>query len=264
MVNKLGTVSAFAIGVLATGAILAGNARADVFNTTLASPNGLAATDWSGGNPSWYNGGGPNPQGGWTTNTQNGIEVGLRAKYRGGPEINTPSDDYVVLPGSGPNPAYALWNYEFSIDLRPGGTGNLLLRDIVAWLTVTVRDSTNTIIATGTVNPATHWGDSAGFGSTGPTLANKNTAAATRGDWSLQNSQNLGFGDSPLAGIAGYNFNPNAAYTYDFSLRVGAGDTRSLVSTDMEVVVTPEPTSIILLASVMIGVLVLIRRRQTI
>src|SRR4051794_29044762 len=106
--------SAFSIGAVATAMMLAGSARADVFDTTLASPDTNAAN--TGNNQSWYNGTG-NPQGGWTVGTGNGIEVGLRAKYRGvNAVIDRPTDDYYVLPGSGANPALALWNYEFSID----------------------------------------------------------------------------------------------------------------------------------------------------
>jgi hypothetical protein len=168
--------SSLTIGAIATSILLAGNARADLFDTTLASPNTNPATgspntgSGNGANPSWYNGAG-NPQGGWTVDNSNGIEVALRAKYRNvDGVIDTSTDDYSVTAGAcltapcttnGPHPTYALWNYEFSIDLQPNGVGSLTLADITATLTVT--DVTTG--ATGTINPLTHWADDTGFGS---------------------------------------------------------------------------------------------------
>jgi len=242
--------------------MLAGSARADVFDTTLASPNANAATGnpntgtGSGNNPSWYNGSG-NPQGGWTVGTDNGIEVGLRAKYRGvDAVIHSTTDDYDVLPGSG---ALALWNYEFSIDLQPNGRGSLTLADIAAntILTVTDLDTGDTA----TIKPLTYWNDSTGFGSggaAGVTSTGKDKPA-TATDWGIQNSENLGFGDSPLAGL----FNPNAAHTYEFDLAVKDVTGTTLASTDMEVHVTPEPTSIILFGTMLLAVFVVTRRRRT-
>jgi hypothetical protein len=282
MKNRLRTLfgSTFAIGTVATGLLLTGNARADLFDTTLASPNTNAATGFpntgnnSGNNPSWYNGSG-NPQGGWTvaTDPTSGIEVGLRAKYRNvNAVIDTPTDDYTVSAGgciaapcSGtPKPAYALWNYEFSIDLRPNGVGSLTLLDIATntTLTVTERDANNNVIATATVNPLTKWGDDTGFGSgpggaSGITSTGKHSPEITS-DWGVQNSENLGFGDSPLAG-----FNPSAAYTYEFALTVINNSGTVLGSTDMEVQVTPEPSAVILLGTLLLAIFVFGRRKAT-
>ena len=275
--------STFAIGAVSTSLLLAGNARADLFDTTLASPDNNAATGFpntgnnSGNNPSWYNGTG-NPQGGWTvaTDPTSGIEVGLRAKYRNvNAVIDTPNDDYVVSPGqcildptckgTSTNPALGLWNYEFSIDLRPNGVGSLTLLDIATntTLTVTERDANNNVIATATVNPLTHWGDDSGFGSglggaSGITSTGKHSPETTS-DWGAQNSENLGFGDSPLAGV----FNPSAAYTYEFALTVINNSGTNLGSTDMEVQVTPEPSAVILLGTLLLAIFVFGRRKAT-
>jgi hypothetical protein len=283
MKNHLRTLfrSTFAIGAVASSLLLVGNARADLFDTTLASPNTNGATGFpntgnnSGDNPSWYNGAG-NPQGGWTVSTDptSGIEVGLRAKYRNvNAVIDTPTDDYTVsagqctlnptCKGTSTNPALALWNYEFSIDLRPGGVGNLTLSDITATLTVTERDANNNVIATATVNPLTHWVDDSGFGSglggaSGITSTGKD-GHANANDWGAQNSENLGFGDSPLAGA----FNPSAAYTYEFALTVIDASGRTLGSTDMEVQVTPEPSAVILLGTLLLAIFVFGRRKAT-
>src|SRR5580693_6572322 len=88
--------SALSCSALALGVMCAGNARADVisYDKSLASPDttGSGAT-----NLSWYNGSGNSgAQGGWTISTNDGIEVGLRAKLRQGSEIDSPgSNNYV-------------------------------------------------------------------------------------------------------------------------------------------------------------------------
>jgi hypothetical protein len=214
-----------ALGIAVT-VVFAANSKADLFDTTLASPDTNAATGSSGNNPSWFNGSG-NPQGGWTVSTTGGIEVGLRTKYRNvNGIIDSSTDDYSVTAGgcislpcsSTPHPTWALWNYEFSIDLQPNGIGSLTLAGIAANTTLTVTDVTTG--ATGTINPLTHWGDDTGFGS-GPGGAGGVTSTGKHvpevgADWAVQNSQNLGFGDSPLVGF----FNPNASDEYDFTLTV--------------------------------------------
>src|SRR5579862_6463138 len=77
--------------------------------------------------PGWYDGSG-NPNGGFTIVDDNGIELGLRAKYRQNPNvIDTPNNVYSVVLGAetaatsgGPsNPSDAAWNYEFSVNLNP-------------------------------------------------------------------------------------------------------------------------------------------------
>ncbi len=260
------------IGAVAATLMLAGIARADVFtfDATLASPDTNAATGSptsgsnNGNNPSWYNGT-ANPQGGWTVSNGNGIEIGLRAKYRNvNGIIQTPNDDYSVLSGAcvtaacdggTPRPTYALWNYEFSIDLQPNGVGSLTLADIAMNTVLTVSDSEGDSVS---VNPLTHWGDDTGFGSGGPngvTSSGKNSPENSA-DWSVQNSENLGFSDSPLAGF----FNPNKNDTYSFVLQVINNSGTVLATDDMEVDATPEPEAIILLATVLIGILGLRRR----
>jgi len=257
----------FTTGAVAAGLLLTGIARADVmtFDTTLASPDTNAATGFpntgnnNGNNPSWYNGSG-NPQGGWTVSTGSGIEIGLRAKYRGvNAVIDTPNDDYYVLAGAvAGHPTYGLWNYEFSIDLQPFGVGTLTLADIATNTILTVTDSEG---HTASINPLTHWGDDTGFGSgpggaTGLTSTGKHSAE-TAGDWGVQNSENLGFGDSPLAGI----FNPNAGDTYTFDLSVINNSGVTLASDEMEVFVTPEPSAVILFGTLITMVLLFGRRK---
>jgi hypothetical protein len=80
----------------------------------------------------------------------------------------------------------------------------------------------------------------------------------TAGDWGVQNSENLGFGDSPLVGL----FNPNSSDEYDFVLTVSDRAGSPLASTDMEVQATPEPSAVILLGTLCLGIFVLARRRR--
>lgn len=68
-----------------------------------------------------------NANGGFTVNTNYGIEVGLRAKYRSnGNIINSPDNNYSVVTGAqtdttsggnGANANRAAWSYEFSVDV---------------------------------------------------------------------------------------------------------------------------------------------------
>ncbi len=192
----------------------------------------------------------------------NGIEVGLRAKYRSvNAVIDTPNDVYMVAPGyqsgtSGP----AKWNYEFSIDLRPNGIGGLTIADISNNTTLTVTDvttgATNTILLSALAT------DDFGFGTTngntGPDRINESNLAAFSAGWGAQNSENATFGNWPL----GPGFNPNAADTYLFEINVIDNAGALLATNDMEVVVTPEPSAIILLATMILGTFIVVRRRR--
>ena len=253
--------------------MLPGSARADIvsFDTTLASPNTTAPTNAdnsSTNNSSWYDGTG-NPQGGWTvdTNSANGIEIGLRAKYRQVDSvINTPNDVYVVSPGLQSGTTDAAWNYEFSIDLRPNGVGALTLANI-SKSTLTVTDlttgATNTVLLSALAGDDTGFGGGPG-GASGTTGPDRVSEASDPTDfaagWGAQNSENATFGNWPLAGLQG--FNPNAADTYEFTLDVRNIDNAVIASDTMEVQVTPEPSSVILLATMILGAFVLARRRR--
>jgi hypothetical protein len=196
--------------------------------------------------PGWYNGSG-NPNGGFTVVTDNGIEIGLRAKYRNNPSvINTPNTIYTVVPGaqtnvtSGGNGAAAnraAWNYEFSINLRPGGVGSLTLGDIDDNSTLKVTDLTTG--ANFTVNPLKHWPDNSSFGTV------KNDPQILT-DWGTQNSENPVFGDFPLnpSTVPGYTFDMNAQHNYQFDLSIFAdGASVPLASDSIEVDVVPLPSA---------------------
>jgi len=286
-------------------------ANAEVLNysydTTLASPDVNTSPTSSGGtandNLSWYNGSGnATVQGGWTvaTGQTSGIEIGLRAKYRQGDVIDTPTNVYQVPYGLQPSTIRANWNYEFSIDLQPGGpvSGGLTLQNVTAALTIT--DLTTGATATG--NPMTYWADNTYFGGLGIPLTStgaheadfkdtahggtKNSnqvAGLLTGDYGFQNSENPTFGDFPLtalygasSGTQGEIFNPNAGDTYQFTLAVYQDavdgtlntaaqntDARLLASNSINVeVVTPEPSTWALLAGASLALLIAHRRRK--
>jgi hypothetical protein len=236
-----------AIALLAAGAAHA----ATTFDTTLASPDSSPATTNST-NPSWYNGSG-NPQGAFTVTNDSGIELGLRAKLRCSPSLyNSATNTYVFATGTASG--VALWNYEFSIDLNPGGAGTLTLADLVAASLTITDNGTGTSV---TVNPLTKWVDDTGFGSVPGLTGAAKHIPETSADWGAQNSENLAFSDSPLSG----DFNPwNAdSYTFVLSVTLPGG---TVVSDSMVVDTVPEPASMGLLGAGCVGLLGL-RRKWT-
>jgi hypothetical protein len=259
--------SALSYGALAVCIMCAGTAKADIlsYDQTLASPDTTAAAS---NNLSWYNGSGNSGvQGGWTVDTNNGIELGLRAQLREvNSVINTPTNDYVVPVGGcttspcdtgsgGSQPSLALWNYEFSIDLDPNGAANpspLNIEDIAPYTFLTITDLTTS--TSGTVNlldclGTCLAGDNSGFGTpgglTGTNRINESlaTLAAFAAGYGAQNSENPGFGNDPLLG-----FNPNSTDAYQIQLTVA--DSGGTLATDViDINPVPEPSAIILLST---------------
>ena len=183
------------LGLAAALLITGGSAHAAItFNQLLASPNALPADPGlsnSSTNSSWFNGSG-NPQGGWVVDTDaaSGIELGLRAKQRGAVPIYWTSGNQYTAP-TGTNTGAAIWNYEFSIDVNPGGQGTNSLGGLLAAgdvFSLTITDSEGD---TGSVNPLTHWGDDSGYGhAPGVTMTSKGKPEVPT-DWVAQNSENL-------------------------------------------------------------------------
>lgn len=188
--------------------------------SSAALADGLAFDSALGG-PGWYNGTG-NPNGGFTVSTQNGVEIGLRAKGRQLPGvIDSPNNVYNVLAGSQVgNPARAWWNYEWSINLRPGNAGSMVLTDVFPYSTLTVQDLTAGVSNTVSFP---YWGDNSTFGPSGKQDAGPGNgfgATLYPVNWGAQNSENPVFGDFPPALVPGYTFDMNAAHYYRFTLDV--------------------------------------------
>lgn len=187
--------------------------------------------------PGWYNGTSPNPNGGFTVDTEsNGIEVGLRAKLRQNPNVINSSTNVYQVP-AGPEtsaPTRAAWNYEFSINLGKSGYTLADIQDS----TLTIQDITTNGTAQ-TVNLLTYWSDNTGYnGST-------TDAKAQLTDIGAQNSENpafVGTSGFPLQGT----YNEFAPDTYRFTLLVkNDNNNDAVLATDsIDVTVAPLPSSL--------------------
>jgi len=165
------------------------------------------------------------------------LELGLSAITRFQGPITPVGNTYAYVPGPGgpPNvdPNDATWDFVFSVN-----TG-----------TAALNTYTYNLIITDTTTGATTSGDPSS-----PLLGN---ATPTDGSHGFQNAENLGFSflRTPLA------FNPNALDSYTIELTATSGTT--VVTDTINVVPTPEPSSLILLGSGLMGVAgKFIRRRR--
>jgi len=220
MTRKVSFLAAVAASVVLVGA----SAQAD----TLSSPG-------------WINGTG-NPQDNFTVTTNNGIELGLRAKYRHNPATIAPSGTtYTVVPGletnetSGGNgtSTRGAWNYEYSINLNPTNqaSGYDTLADIFANLTVT--DPNGNVSAPIDILNLPYTGDNTGFGPGGQ----HDPALLT--DWLAQNSENPSFGNFPFI----YNANTTGLYTFKLDVGLKGGSVLASDSIQVNVAAAPLPSA---------------------
>ncbi|MFT6887849.1 MAG: hypothetical protein ACJAWZ_004081 [Paracoccaceae bacterium] len=205
-----------------------------------------------------------NDNGGFTGQTANNIEVGLRGKQRYPSPANifnydgdhTYRFDPTVL--TGPTNR-SIFNFEFSINVDQNGTSGAVLSDFSYGISV---DTNPGILATfTTVDPfATPlWFDHAlGTNATanggGYEPTDNTDLTANMSSYSVaQQSANLGFG---------WSGDPDAHGTYDFRLQVFSLGTSDVLSESfIQVVVTPVPAALPLLASAF-GLIALVKRRR--
>ena len=239
--------------VLAAGVVGVAIASTAQANTFFDSP--LAA-------PGVYTGSG-NPNTNFTGTLQDGIEIGLGVQYRvTGPQVqpeNNNSNVYHVNTGlyTTPGDAHctnicALWNVEFSINLRADGAdqSSRVLSGGSATLNIQNVGNGNSLLLPISLLDNDRWGG-AGAGSKNPSDPSN--------DWGLQNSENLAFFGLPLG------FDPLADDTYIFTLTLLNGSTP--FSSAQAIVVagngaaTPIPAALPLFAGGL-GVFGLIARRR--
>ncbi len=229
---------------------IAGFAAAAVLlqgQTALADPVGTL-----GSPPGWYNGSGI-PSDSFTiadgTGDAEGVELGLRARVRNGGAPAPEGNVYTFSTGTDPS-GFALWNYDFSIYL---GGRTFGAQGVTASLSVTDVGTSTTV----SVDPTTHWLDDAYYdGVVHPTNSGHDALTDASG---AQNSENLSFADSPLAG-----FNPWYGDTYIFTLTVTVPGDGAIVMDTITVNTVPEPATLSVLLLGLAGTAAVRRRRNAV
>jgi hypothetical protein len=185
-------------------------------------------TDLTG--PGYYNGTGA-VNGGFTVDTEGGVEAGLRASIRGGGGGPvTPIGNVYDVP-TGLKGGDALWNFDYSVN--PGDlTGTYAVLSVIN-------------VATNQTATFTDLGATGAFGD----ATNKN---------GYQNSENLEF--SFLGGPLG--FNANAIDTYDIILTVFSSANTELASVSIDVAAVPEVSTWAMMLLGFCGLGFLAYRRQ--
>jgi hypothetical protein len=216
---------------------------------TVASSSAICAETYGSLNvpPGVYFGAG-NPNGNFNIDTENGLELGLRAKNRTpvGPVLIDGSTGVYSVPAgfctSGCGSPKAKWNYEFSIHTTGGPTGPTLA-NYVFRLGVDHDPSAATNFTF--IDPLSYWGDN-----------------SLDGAFGAQNSQNISFGGA--TGLPGGSISANETGLFDFILLAYAINDLTFANALAQVDITvqvPEPGSFALFGLGLAGLAALGRRK---
>jgi hypothetical protein len=182
--------------------------------TSVAAVSAFAAVLYNQNITAIYGTGNPNT--GWTVDTSNGIELGLRAKNRTDGSTTNAAGVYSFPVGA---PTRGAWNYEFSINSdRTDGTDPLSTYDYY----ISADGDASQCIRYTTVDALNYWADSSyGNNSTANGQGVEGTAATLAATNNVvQNSENITFGDYP----GGAQPLGNATYNYElYAVEKGAG-----------------------------------------
>jgi PEP-CTERM motif-containing protein len=190
--------------------------------------------------PGYYNGTGA-VNGGFTVDTENGVEAGLRASIRGGGggPITSVGNVYYAPVGLDTAGTHALWNFDYSVN--PGTTTGTYAE--ISILNV------GTAATTSYFDTPTNRGNGSG-----------QLGDATNGN-GYQNSENLNFSFLALP----LGFNAGTLDSYDITLTVFAADGDQLASVTIDVAAVPEASTwaMMILGLMGVGFLAYRRRHQT-
>jgi hypothetical protein len=184
--------------------------------------------------PGWYNGTGP-VNGGFTIDTENGVEAALRASIRGVGPVTPVLNAYTVPTGLDASGTHALWSFDYSVN--PGNiTGTTAV--------ITIFDQTTGLTASFADTPATRI----------PALLGD----TTNGN-GYQNSENLQFAFLAHQLL----FCAYATDSYEITLNVFKGKDE-LASVSINVSAIPEPSTwaMMILGFLALGFMAYRRRHQ--
>lgn len=191
------------------------------------------------GGPGVYFGSG-NVDGNWTFETASNVQVAIRAKDRATLQTLDGSSGvygagYGLVGGN-----KAAWNYEFSVNLRADGTGNMDFSDVTAQMFVDIDPTAG--FNWQMLDIESNWPDNCWWDGSAPRRCG---ATPLAGEYGAQQSANPLFGDS------GFAFNPGAGlYGLRLVVSDNTGDVLSSVETAVQI---PEPGSLALVGLALAG-----------